>query len=74
MLKSLVAIAAAAIIAAAFGVISAPVADVAASPLPQPSVDATTGCKERLWPYLHCVGTEFGNPNIRLIAVTSSTR
>ena len=74
MLKPIVAIAAAGIIAAAFSVISAPTAGVAASPLQQPTADATTACKERPWPYLHCVGTEFGNPNIRLIAVTSSIR
>jgi hypothetical protein len=74
MLKPVVAIAAAAIIAAAFTVIAAPAADVAASPLLQPAVNAAPGCKERPWPYLHCVGTEFGNTNVRLIPVTSSTR
>jgi hypothetical protein len=48
-------------------VLSAPTADVIASPLPQPAADAITACKQRPWPYLNCVGTEFGNPHVRLI-------
>jgi hypothetical protein len=67
MLKSLAAVALAATIAAAITVLSAPVADVVASPLPQPAADAITACKQRPWPYLNCVGTEFGNPHVRLI-------
>jgi hypothetical protein len=66
MLKSLAAIAFAATIAAAVTVLSAP-AEVVASPLPQPAADAITACKQRPWPYLNCVGTEFGNPHVRLI-------
>jgi hypothetical protein len=67
MLKSLAAIAFAATIAAAITVLSAPTAEVVASPLPQPAADAITACKQRPWPYLNCVGTEFGNPHVRLI-------
>ena len=67
MLKSLAAITFAAAIAAAITVLSAPTADVVASPLPQPAAEAITACKQRPWPYLNCVGTEFGNPHVRLI-------
>ena len=66
-MKSLAAIAAAATIAAVITVFSAPIADVDASPLPKPAADAISACKQRPWPYLNCVGTEFGNPHVRLI-------
>jgi hypothetical protein len=69
MLKTIIAIVAAAIIAAAITILSAPVGDVVASPLSQPAVDAITACKQRPWPYLNCVGTEFGNPRVRLISI-----
>ncbi len=67
MLKSVAAITLAAAIAAAITILSAPAADVVAGPLPQPAADAITACKQRPWPYLNCVGTEFGNPRVRLI-------
>jgi hypothetical protein len=67
MLKPLAAITFAAAIAGVITIISAPAADVVASPLPQPAADAITACKQRPWPYLNCVGTEFGNPHVRLI-------
>lgn len=73
MLKAIAAIVAAAIIAATITIVSAPIADVVASPLPQPAVDAITACKQRPWPYLNCVGTEFGSPRVRLIAIDHST-
>jgi hypothetical protein len=73
MLKSIVAIVAAAIIAATITVISAPIADVVASPLPPSAADAITACKQRPWPYLNCVGTEFGNPHVRLISTDRVT-
>jgi hypothetical protein len=69
MLKTIAAILAAAIIAATITVISAPITDVVASPLPKPAADAITACKQRPWPYLNCVGTEFGNPHVRLIGI-----
>ena len=69
MLKTIAATVAAAIIAATITIISAPIADVVAEPLPQPAVDAITACKQRPWPYLNCVGTEFGNPRVRLITL-----
>ncbi len=69
MLKSLAAVLVAATIAAAITLFSAPTSDVVASPLPQPAADAITACKQRPWPYLNCVGTEFGNPHVRLISI-----
>lgn len=74
MLKSLAAIMVAATIAAAITLISAPTSDVVASPLPQPAADAITACKQRPWPYLNCVGTEFGNPHVRLISIDRVTQ
>jgi hypothetical protein len=69
MLKSLVAIAVAAIIAAAITLLSAPTTDVVASPLPEPAAEAIRDCKHQPWPYSNCVGTQFGNPKVRLIAI-----
>jgi hypothetical protein len=69
MLKSIAAITIAAAIAAVITVFSAPAADVVASPLPKPAADAIAACKQRPWPYLNCVGTEFGNSHVRLISV-----
>jgi hypothetical protein len=38
-----------------------------AGPLAEPAQSALKACTERPWPYLHCVGTPFGDPRIRLI-------
>jgi hypothetical protein len=43
-------------------IISAPIGDVVASPLPKPAADAIAACKQNPWPYVNCIGTEFGNP------------
>ena len=69
MLKSLGAVVVAATIAAAITLLSAPTTDVVASPLPKPAAEAIRDCKQQPWPYSSCVGTEFGNPNVRLIAI-----
>jgi hypothetical protein len=69
MLKTIAAILAAATIAATITLLSAPITDVVASPLPKPDADAITACKQHPWPYLNCVGTEFGNPHVRLISI-----
>ena len=68
MLKTIAAIVAAAIIAGAITIVSAPIADVVADPLPQPAVEAINACKQQPWPYLNCVGTSVGNPHVRLIS------
>lgn len=69
MLKSTTAVMIAAAIAAAVTVLSAPTAPVDAGPLAKPAETALKACTQRAWPYLHCVGTEFGNPRIRLVTV-----
>ena len=74
MLKSLAAVMVAAAIAATITLFSAPTADVVASPLPKPAADAINACKQRPWPYLNCVGTEFGSPHVRLISVERPAR
>jgi hypothetical protein len=66
---SIAAILAAATIAAAITLLSAPTTNLVAEPLPQPAVDAIKACKQQPWPYSNCVGTAFGNPRARLIAI-----
>ena len=68
MLKTTTAVMVAAAIAAAVTVLSAPSAQVDAGPLAKPAETALKACvNQRSWPYLHCVGTPFGNPRIRLV-------
>ena len=67
MLKSTTAVMIAAFIAAAITVLSAPTAQLDATPIAKPVADAMTACAQRPWPYLRCVGTQFGNPHIRLV-------
>jgi hypothetical protein len=74
MLKAIAAILAAAVIAAAITVISAPIGDVAASPLPKPAPDAMAACQQNPWPYANCVGTKLGNPRIRVIRIDNPSR
>jgi hypothetical protein len=69
MLKSLAAVVVAATIAAAITLLSAPTTELVASPLPKPAAEAIQACKQQPWPYTNCVGTEFGNPKVRLIAI-----
>ena len=74
MLNSTTAIMIAATIAAAITVLSAPIAPVDAGPITKPAEAAMKACNNQPWPYLHCVGTEFGNPHIRLVAAERFTR
>ncbi|MSO67740.1 MAG: hypothetical protein EXR03_06245 [Pseudolabrys sp.] len=67
MLKSTTAIMLAAAIAAAVTVLSAPAAPVDAGPIATPAAAAIKACVNQPWPYLHCVGTPFGNRRIRLV-------
>ena len=54
-------------IAAAATVLTAPAGKVDASPLPRRS-HRHESCAQRPWPYLHCVGTPFSNPRVRLVS------
>ncbi len=67
MLKTISAIMTAAAIAAAVTVLSAP-DPVDAGPLAKPAEATLKACVNQPWPYLHCVGTPFGNPRIRLVS------
>jgi hypothetical protein len=66
MLKTTTAIITAAAIAAFVTLLSAP-GPVDAGPLAKPAEAAIKACVNQPWPYLHCVGTPFGNPRIRLV-------
>jgi hypothetical protein len=68
MFKSTAALMVAAIMAAAITILSAPTAHVDATPVAQPVAEAMTACAQRSWPYLRCVGTQFGNQRIRLVS------
>jgi hypothetical protein len=64
MLKTVVTVVTAAVVAAVISMISAPIWNLIASPLPEPAVEAIATCKQRPWPYLNCVGTAFVNPDV----------
>jgi hypothetical protein len=74
MLKSISAIMIAAATAAAVTVLSAPVGHVDAGPVAKPIETAMMACVNQPWPYLHCIGTQFGNPKVRLVSVEHSAR
>jgi hypothetical protein len=67
MLKSIAAVLAAAAIAGV--VTSATGSRLDAGPLPAPVETALKTCTQQPWPYLNCVGTPIGNPNIRLVNI-----
>jgi len=67
MLKSITAVAAAAAIAAAITVLTAPGGELAAGPLAKSDETALHACAQRPWPYFNCVGTRLGNQRIRLV-------
>ena len=69
MLNSLAAVVVAATAATAITLLSAPTTDAVASPLPTTGTEGNQACKQQPWPYSNCVGTEFGNPKVRLIAI-----
>jgi hypothetical protein len=66
MLKTTTAVMFAAAIAAAFTVLTSP-GEVTATPVAKPIEIAMKACADRPWPYLRCVGTQFGNPKVRLV-------
>jgi len=68
MLKSTTAVMIALAIAAAVTVHSAPTTHVDAGSIAKPAEAAMKACVNQPWPYLHCVGTQFGNPKVRLVS------
>lgn len=69
MLKSTTAVMFAAAIAAAVTVLSVPSSQVDAGPVAKPIETAMKACANQPWPYSNCVGTEFGNPKVRLVSI-----
>jgi hypothetical protein len=67
MPKIMTAIMTAAFIAAAMTVLFAPTAHVDARPRPVAEAAQMRSCAERPRLYLRCVGTPFGNPQVRLV-------
>ena len=74
MLKTTTAIMVAAADRRRHHLLSAPSAPVDAGPLAKPAEAALNACVEQPWPYLHCVGTPFGNPRIRLVTTDRLTQ
>jgi hypothetical protein len=68
MLKTITAVMTAAAIAAAVTLISAP-SPVDAGPMAKPVETAMRTCANQPWPYLHCVGTQFGSWKVRLVSI-----
>ena len=68
MLKTTTAVMVAAAVAAVITILSSPTTNVNASPLPQAAAEPMQACAQRAWPYLRCVGTQFGNPKVRLVS------
>lgn len=67
MLKPFTAVAFAALIAAVATILSVPAGQVDAGALPEQEQTAIKDCAVRPWPYVNCVGTQFGNPRVRLV-------
>jgi len=70
MKNTFTAIVFAAAVAALFTLLTAPVTEVTASPLPtkaQAGPVTVTECAPLAWPYLRCNGSRLGNPNARLV-------
>jgi hypothetical protein len=66
MFKPLNSVMIGAFVAAAITVLSVPAAKVDAQSA-SATGSPTPACVERPWPYLHCVGTAFGNRQVRLV-------
>jgi hypothetical protein len=73
MLKSIIAVMAAAAIAGVITLLSAANARLDAGPLAKPVEAVLKACTQQPWPYLNCVGTSVGNPRIRLVTTDRLT-
>lgn len=69
MFKVTNAVIAAAIIAAIITLLTGTSDRLVASPMPEQAQAAMKACAQQPWPYLNCVGTPYGNPNIRVIKI-----
>lgn len=66
MWNSLYAVIASAFIAAIVTIVTAP-GPVTAGPLSVAAAAPMQACAQRPWPYLRCIGTQYGNQKIRLV-------
>ena len=63
------AVFAAAVIAGIFTAATGSSSKLDASPIAEPARSVVMACTQQAWPYLNCVGTEVGEPNVRVIKV-----
>lgn len=61
------AIFAAAVIAGIFTMVTGSSGKLDASPIAEPAQTVLKTCTQQAWPYLNCVGTQLGEPNVRVI-------
>ena len=61
------ALIAAAVIAGIFTAVTGPSDKLDASPIAEPAHSVIKACTQQAWPYLNCVGTQFGEKNVRVI-------
>lgn len=61
------AVFAAAVIAGIFTAVTGSSDKLDASPIAEPARTVLKSCTQQAWPYLNCVGTQFGEPNVRVI-------
>lgn len=73
MSKSITAVIAAGAIAGVLTSIVTTTARLDAGTLAKPAEAALMACSRQPWPYLNCVGTQLGNPRIRLVTTDRLT-
>ena len=61
------AVIAAAVIAGIFTAVTGSSGKLDASPIAEPAQSILKSCTQQAWPYLNCVGTQFGEPGVRVI-------
>ena len=61
------AVFAAAVIAGIFTAVTGSSGKLDASPIAEPARTELQTCTQQAWPYVNCVGTQFGETNVRVI-------
>ena len=68
MLKQVTpAVFAAAVIAGIFTAVTGASGKLDAGPIAEPAQTVLKTCTQQAWPYVNCVGTQFGDPKVRVI-------
>lgn len=57
----------AAVLAGIFTAVAGSSDKLDASAIAEPAQSVLKSCTQQAWPYLNCVGTEFGDKNVRVI-------